>query len=98
MRRILIHLTDEEYEQLLRVKGSQTWKELLLSIVPKSKEDLLIDKVHDFFNELKELDPENYTIYELIRVFFIKLYKENFRKAIEILGEISLLIKEKEKR
>ena len=95
MRRILIHLTDEEYEQLLRVKGSKTWKDLLLSIVPKSKEELLIDKVHSFFIELEKLDPENLALYELIRVFFIVYYKKNFRKALEILDRVSLIIKER---
>ena len=95
MRRILIHLTDEEYEKLLRVKGSKTWKDLLLSIVPKSKEELLIDKVHSFFIELEKLDPENLALYELIRVFFIIYYKKNFRKALEILEQVSLIIKER---
>ena len=95
MKRILIHLTDEEYEQLLRIKGQMTWKDLLLSMIPKSHEDLLVEKVNDFFGELKELDPDNEEFYELIRVFLILYIRRRLEKALNIMERAFMKLREK---
>jgi len=37
IKTLQIHLTGEEYRQLLQIKGKKTWRELLLSLVERDK-------------------------------------------------------------
>ena len=92
MKRLLIDLTDEEYERLLRVKGDRTWKELLLSLAPKSKEELLIEKVNNCFMELEELDLENMEFYEVIRVILTRFIRKDLETASKMLKRLAELL------
>jgi hypothetical protein len=38
MKHLHIYLEDREYEELQKVKGSQTWHDLLMSCVEKNNE------------------------------------------------------------
>jgi len=45
MKSILIHLEDEEYEKLSKVKGSLSWKEVLLAFLGEEDKKDSINKL-----------------------------------------------------
>ena len=86
-----IMIKDEIYERLLRIKGNRSFSEvieyLLDKVVPKSKEELLINEINEFARKMQREDIENYYIYELIRVALIMLIKGNVETAIKMLNK-----------
>ena len=87
MKKLLIELTDEEYEKLLKVKGHKTWREVILSLIPKSKEELLVHEINAFYEKIQSIDPNNYEIYELLRVTMIMLIKGNIEITVKMLNK-----------
>jgi len=87
---LLIHLTSEEYEKLKRIKGNRTWKELLLSILKKSEniDEEVKERVNEFFNELRHIDPYKHELYELMRVLVMNAYNKNFESCHNIIEKI----------
>ena len=39
MKSILIHVEQNEYEQLLKIKKDKTWKQLLIDLIKKEEEE-----------------------------------------------------------
>ena len=97
MPEIRITLTDWEYERLSRVKGNKTWKQLLLELVPKSKEEELIENINKFAEKMKKEDPENHEVYEFIRVSLIMLIRGNIEKSSKLLDECIKVLRSKKR-
>ena len=98
MKRLLIELTDNEYEKLLKIKGHKTWREVILSLIPKSKEELLINEINKFAKKMQKEDTDNFYVYELIRVALIMLIKSNFEVSIKMLGKCIEVLRAKSRK
>jgi len=94
-KEIRIVLDEEEYEKLVAVKGSKSWKELLLAHAKIRGEERLITEISRGFDELRKRiilvteDTNLAMILELCRVIIVRLVKmshearENAVKKVE---------------
>ena len=90
----MIVLSDEEYKQLVKIKGNRTWKQLLLDSIPRNREEILKSIINRFVRELQREDPRNYEIYELVRVALIQMIKGNIQASISLFNRCLEILEE----
>jgi predicted CopG family antitoxin len=88
VKKLLIDLSDEEYEALKKLKHNKTWKEFLLDPLKKT-DDAKIEAINRYFGALEretDIKPE---VIEYMRVIAIQFQKGKNGAAVRLLRELA---------
>ena len=95
VKKILIDLSEEEYERLIKIKGKRTWKQLLLEAAEGEESEKFLKEIAELVERLKARDEEHFEEYEVTRVILVRILRRDYEGALRLVDRLRQLLEER---
>ena len=85
VKKILVDFDEETFEKLKEAKGNKTWREVILDLIPKNKDEILQNAIYEKFGDAKALAGsygrrDIFDLIEVLRVVALRCVNEGMDK------------------
>ena len=89
VKKLLLDLNDNEYEQLRELKRKKTWKEFLIGQQLKKTDDAKIRVINEYFEAMEKETDIKPEVIEYMRIIAIQFERGRNGTAVELLRELA---------
>ena len=85
VKKILVDFDEETFQRLKVAKGDMTWREVILDLIPKNKDEMLQSAIYKEFGDVKAVAGsygrrDMFDLIEVLRVVALRCVKDGVDK------------------